>query len=63
MKNVNTWSLFKTYRWRLNSIVLGNILSNIPRGMFQGLAYFVILKLSIPIITNMQRDFMQLWRL
>ena len=48
MKN----KLFKSYQTKISSIVIADIITNIPRGFFNGIIYLMILGLSIPAING-----------
>lgn len=55
------WSLFREQPRALLSIFVGNFISNLPRGMFTGGIYVIILYLSVPLLTNTSVDFRNLW--
>lgn len=63
MRNRNRWSLFRENRRRVLSVVISNFIANIPRGMFQGLLYFVIIQLTLPFIDGTRCDYSVLWHL
>lgn len=55
------WSLFREQPRALLSIFAGDFISNLPRGMFTGGIYVIILYLSAPILTGGSIDFRSLW--
>ena len=55
------WSLFREQPRALLSIFVGNFISNLPRGMFTGGIYVIILYLSVPLLTGGSVDFRNLW--
>ena len=55
------WSLFREQPRALLSIFVGNFISNLPRGMFTGGLYVIILYLSAPLLMNTSVDFRNLW--
>ncbi|UZJ36932.1 ABC transporter ATP-binding protein [Prosthecochloris sp. SCSIO W1103] len=60
-EQVKKWSLFKEQPRALLSIFVGNFISNLPRGMFTGGIYVIILSLSVPLLTDTSIDFRNLW--
>lgn len=63
MKDRNTWNLLAEFKRPVLKIIGWNVLANIPRGMFHGLLYFIILRLALPLIEGTPLDFGGLWRL
>ncbi len=63
MRKQNQWSYFGDYKKQIGGILGSNVLTNIPRGVFQGLTYFVILQLSVPLINNTPHNFGDLWNI
>ncbi len=57
------WTVYNHNRGRLAGILGSHLLSNIPRGAFHGLLYFIILQISIPVITHSSQDYHQLWNI
>ncbi len=53
MKN----SVFSEYKSKIIGIVIGNIITNFPRGFFNGVIYFLILGLTIPSLSGDAVDF------
>jgi ATP-binding cassette subfamily B protein len=58
MKN----GIWNNYRGKLTSIIAGNVLTNIPRGFFNGVIYLMILGLTIPLIKGESIDYSLLER-
>ena len=52
--------VFTGYRKKIFSIVIGNIITNIPRGFLNGILYLLIISISVPIINNQTLDFTKL---
>ncbi len=50
------WGVFAKYKKNLANLIGGQILSNIPRGIFQGLVYFFILRLTLPVLSGAKPD-------
>lgn len=63
MKENKSWDLYADNRKDILSIVGLNFLSDIPRGLFNGLLYLFILGLVLPVLNNTAHDFSYLWEL
>ncbi len=61
VEQAKKWSLFREQPRALLSIFAGNFISNLPRGMFTGGVYVIILSLSMPLLTGGSVDFRNLW--
>ena len=60
-EQVKKWSLFREQPRALLGIFVGNFISNLPRGMFTGGLYVIIMYLSVPLLMNVNIDFRSLW--
>lgn len=56
------WSLIRENPKAVASLIGGSVLSNIPRGMFMGLIYMIIIQLSVPVLSGETPDFSALNR-
>ncbi len=54
-------NVFTGYEKKISSIILGNILTNIPRGFFNGVLYLLVLGISLPILNNQSINFTKLY--
>ena len=50
------WSLIRENPKAVASLIGGSVLSNIPRGMFMGLIYMIIIQLAVPALSDEAPD-------
>ena len=60
--NSNSSNIFRNDIFRISSIIIGNIISYIPKGLFTGLLYFIIINITVPVLNGKDFDFNMLWK-
>ena len=63
MKENKSWNLYTDNRNNISSIIGLSFLSDVPRGLFNGLLYLFILGLVLPVLQDHSHDFAYLWEL
>ena len=63
MKENKSWNLYADNRNNILSIIGLSFLSDVPRGLFNGLLYLFILGLVLPVLQDHSHDFAYLWEL